>query len=59
MRKLFGTLAVLALALLAAVPSTASYPGYYSCDIPSDCPDFIDCRVTGCSSKACVYDCSW
>lgn len=59
MRKLVGILAVLVLTSFAAMPSEAVYPGNYRCLEPSDCPDFLDCYVTDCQNKRCVYDCSW
>lgn len=59
MKKLVRIVAVLMFALFAALPSTASYPGYYYCDIPSDCPEFRDCFVTSCVNHTCIYDCWW
>lgn len=59
MRRLVGIVAVLVLALFAAVPSKASYPGYFFCEVPLDCPEFRDCFVTGCRNNTCVYDCWW
>lgn len=59
MRKLLGVLAVLALTVFAAAPSAASYPGYFYCEEPLDCPEFRDCYVTGCWNNTCTYDCWW
>lgn len=58
MRKLLGISAVLALTVLAALPSAAQ-PWIYYCDQPSDCPDIRDCWVSGCINHICEYSCWW
>lgn len=59
MRRLIGVLAVLALTILAALPSEAGgwVPGVYYCERALDCPDFLDCWVTGCVNNTCEYTC--
>lgn len=58
MKKLIGALAVLALTVLATLPSEAGgYPGYYYCEHVRTCPDVLDCWVTGCVNNTCEYNC--
>lgn len=59
MKKLAGVLAVLALTVFAALPSEAGgwAPWYYYCERALDCPDVLDCWVTGCVNNTCEYTC--
>lgn len=57
MRKLLGVVTVLALALFAALPSGAAYPGSFTCLEASDCPDFQHCYAPDCVKGKCRYSC--
>lgn len=60
MKKLAAVLIVLALAAFAALPVAAQYPPFtHYCERPSQCPDYLDCWVSGCVNNICEYSCWW